>query len=827
MKHFLTTLLFTYICVVGIAQTDLSGVYTDDIKIFDSSKIYTSSAIKTVTQVSPNVYETVIDTNHFKGYGFRFSVDANNNIVNWTPVGNTPNLPSSGLMTADNPGNSCPIYPYITYGYTSNVYSNKYNPATGTFYIHYGFGVRSTGQNNYTVQIYDRFVCNYLPKIKSISSLTATGGSKITINGSHFTGVEYNFCFSKGISIGNDTPDSASVVSDSVIEIWCKYGSSGTIKITNNYGSDSISGLVYIPVAPVTKPLWNNVGNLNTLTANAHSPSIVVNNKNIPFIVFADSLNVIRLLKFINGSWQFVGNNISDGKGSNPKIVFDSNDIPYVAFVDSLYSNVVNLKVFDGTNWSYAGWLAANAYKGKYSLTVDSNTIYIAYPEINPTYGQANSLSNNKYLLNVLKCENNNYDFVGPDHFIGVDTFFIDIAIDHKNHIPYIVFTGADNLYYYNYLYFCPHVMSFNGYYWDYVGQYLDPNLNGGCTFLNVPLPQASYPTISIDTAGNPIVSFINQYYQKRQITYKYYGGNWNLMGNMFFSNSCSYGGSIISGKKNIPYVLFQDYSYNKQGSVMQLDTVLNKWNYAGARGFAAFDSASFSRQSIALDTADNPIIAFVNKDLGNSISVMSLGNKLQVNGNVISPLNKPIQETQINISEDFSTTTKTVANSNYNFSLIQNGNYTITPSKNNDINKTNGVTTLDLALTQSHILGKNKLNNPYKIIAADVNGDGKITTLDLVYMKRLILGIDTTFTNSTTKENRLWAFVDSSYQFPDTTNPFPFKDSISYIGLSANKTNQTFIGVKLGDVNYDWNPALARIPGKVFVRPKKLEVSE
>ena len=35
--------------------------------------------------------------------------------------------------------------------------------------------------------------------------------------------------------------------------------------------------------------------------------------------------------------------------------------------------------------------------------------------------------------------------------------------------------------------------------------------------------------------------------------------------------------------------------------------------------------------------------------------------------------------------------------------------------------------------------------------------------------------------------------------------------DSISYTGLSANKTNQTFIGCKLGDVNWDWNPATAK----------------
>jgi len=37
-----------------------------------------------------------------------------------------------------------------------------------------------------------------------------------------------------------------------------------------------------------------------------------------------------------------------------------------------------------------------------------------------------------------------------------------------------------------------------------------------------------------------------------------------------------------------------------------------------------------------------------------------------------------------------------------------------------------------------------------------------------------------------------------------------------SCYGFNSNyKTNQTFIGVKLGDVNWDWNPALARMASK------------
>ncbi len=150
-------------------------------------------------------------------------------------------------------------------------------------------------------------------------------------------------------------------------------------------------------------------------------------------------------------------------------------------------------------------------------------------------------------------------------------------------------------------------------------------------------------------------------------------------------------------------------------------------------------------------------------------------------------------------------------ANGVYNLTSNNGSNAVVKASKNNDITKANGVTTLDVALVQSHILQKSILNSPYKIIAADVNGDGKVTTLDIVYIKRLILGLDTTFINAI-NQKRLWVFVDSSYKFVDSSSPFPFKDSISYKGLSSSKTNQTFIGCKLGDVNWDWNPAVAKL---------------
>ena len=187
----------------------------------------------------------------------------------------------------------------------------------------------------------------------------------------------------------------------------------------------------------------------------------------------------------------------------------------------------------------------------------------------------------------------------------------------------------------------------------------------------------------------------------------------------------------------------------------------------------------------------------------GNLISTPSTYN---ISGNIVMPNGKKINTSTIALSGAASNTILSDAVGVYQFNGLNTGNYVVKASKQNSISKSNGVSAIDVILTQSHILGKIKFNSAYKIIAADVNNNKSISNIDIIFMKRLILGLDTTFTG-----NRLWAFVDSAYTFADTTNPFPFKDSINFNNLTSNKPNQTFIGVKLGDVNYDWNPAIAK----------------
>jgi hypothetical protein len=140
--------------------------------------------------------------------------------------------------------------------------------------------------------------------------------------------------------------------------------------------------------------------------------------------------------------------------------------------------------------------------------------------------------------------------------------------------------------------------------------------------------------------------------------------------------------------------------------------------------------------------------------------------------------------------------TTDNAGNYSFGNAVALNGTYKITPYKND--NPLNGVTTYDLLLISKHILGLDPLNTPYKMIAADVNKSGSITTFDIVELRKLILGIYNDFPANTS-----WRFADKAYTFPNALNPFtePFPESIN-LNMGATMMDEDFIAMKVGDVN-------------------------
>lgn len=135
-----------------------------------------------------------------------------------------------------------------------------------------------------------------------------------------------------------------------------------------------------------------------------------------------------------------------------------------------------------------------------------------------------------------------------------------------------------------------------------------------------------------------------------------------------------------------------------------------------------------------------------------------------------------------------------------YGLCICGDDNYTITPLY--DVDYLNGVSTLDLLLINRHILGQELLNSPYKMIAADANVSGTITTFDIVELRKLILGIITDLPDNTS-----WRFLDKSFIFPDPLEPFSvqFPEEINTLVTSGqpNPSVLDFWGIKVGDVNY------------------------
>lgn len=136
-----------------------------------------------------------------------------------------------------------------------------------------------------------------------------------------------------------------------------------------------------------------------------------------------------------------------------------------------------------------------------------------------------------------------------------------------------------------------------------------------------------------------------------------------------------------------------------------------------------------------------------------------------------------------------------------YEFVELAPATYTITPTKN--INPLNGITTFDLVLIQNYILGKQKFDSPYQLIAADVNKTGTVTVSDILELRKLLLSDITDFS-----KNTAWRFIPTAYEFPNPENPFQevFPESAT-LNITNKNLTADFIGVKIGDVNITATP--------------------
>ncbi|HLF64407.1 MAG TPA: HYR domain-containing protein [Saprospiraceae bacterium] len=168
------------------------------------------------------------------------------------------------------------------------------------------------------------------------------------------------------------------------------------------------------------------------------------------------------------------------------------------------------------------------------------------------------------------------------------------------------------------------------------------------------------------------------------------------------------------------------------------------------------------------------------------------------ISGQISTESTQNVKDVDVTLSGSGLVPVTTNGSGDYTFPTMPlGGSYQVMPGKNNDWK--NGVSTLDLIQIQKHLLGMHQLESPYKMIAADANKSNSISAIDIVTLRRLILGIINEI-----PENTSWRFVDASYDFTDPANPLneQFAESFEIAPFSTTMANVDFIGIKVGDVN-------------------------
>jgi len=125
-------------------------------------------------------------------------------------------------------------------------------------------------------------------------------------------------------------------------------------------------------------------------------------------------------------------------------------------------------------------------------------------------------------------------------------------------------------------------------------------------------------------------------------------------------------------------------------------------------------------------------------------------------------------------------------------------GTYEIIPSKEDEILE--GITSLDLILLSRHLLELDALPSPYLMQAADVNGSGTITGLDVAILQQLLLGVRTEISTQ-----EVWRFFPAAYRMATTNGPsIPAPpQTIQLENWTGDAKGQDFIAIKTGDLDY------------------------
>ena len=220
---------------------------------------------------------------------------------------------------------------------------------------------------------------------------------------------------------------------------------------------------------------------------------------------------------------------------------------------------------------------------------------------------------------------------------------------------------------------------------------------------------------------------------------------------------------------------------------------------YYGAQAII-FDSIGNVKTDIVVDF-DNNGTNFDDKGQIGDVEIFrcvftSSAQLVAIAGSVATPTDEMVEGVQVKVQEIADEGDMTDQQGSFEVHHLAAGeNYTVVPFKDDDV--TNGINVMDLLHLQRHILGLQRLSSPYKMIAADIDNDQKISVSDLLALRKVILGVENKFSANTS-----WRFLAKD-QVLNAQNPWSteLQEVIEYNQLNRTSTT-AFTGIKIGDMD-------------------------
>lgn len=190
--------------------------------------------------------------------------------------------------------------------------------------------------------------------------------------------------------------------------------------------------------------------------------------------------------------------------------------------------------------------------------------------------------------------------------------------------------------------------------------------------------------------------------------------------------------------------------------------------------------------------------LATINVQDNQNVCPQGLGNSGTISGIITVPQQGTLSGAMVYLEGSNHPGMPSASNGHFVFPAMPlGGEYIVRPEREGDAK--NGVSTLDLIKIQKHLLGLETFSSPYQYIAADINNSESISAIDIIQLRKLILGFYDAFPN-----NKSWRFIDKAHIFPDPADPWKseWAETYSIIPFANSMNDVDFNAVKIGDLN-------------------------